>query len=87
MSGKLKEKPLQTWRRRHLRLIGSSLVAYNDVTKRAIATIDLTDNAPAAAAPVRAGTAATNVIDLTVDEPTVDLAGDEEADEEMELVE
>ncbi|RPD53327.1 hypothetical protein L226DRAFT_540672 [Lentinus tigrinus ALCF2SS1-7] len=30
-----------TWRRRHLRLIGSSLVAYNDVTKRAIATIDL----------------------------------------------
>ncbi|RDX41409.1 hypothetical protein OH76DRAFT_1489500 [Lentinus brumalis] len=31
----------RTWRRRHLRLIGSSLVAYNDVTKRAIATIDL----------------------------------------------
>ncbi|KAI0752981.1 hypothetical protein C8Q80DRAFT_1267434 [Daedaleopsis nitida] len=30
-----------TWRRRHLRIVGSNLVAYNDVTKRAIATIDL----------------------------------------------
>lgn len=32
---------MQTWRRRHLRIVGSSLVAYNDVTKRAIASIDL----------------------------------------------
>jgi hypothetical protein len=31
----------QTWRRRHLRIIGANLVAYNDVTKKAIATIDL----------------------------------------------
>lgn len=31
----------QSWRRRHLRIIGASLVAYNDVTKRAITTIDL----------------------------------------------
>ncbi|KAI0918902.1 hypothetical protein AcV5_001963 [Taiwanofungus camphoratus] len=30
-----------SWRRRHLRIIGASLVAYNDVTKRAITTIDL----------------------------------------------
>lgn len=32
---------MQTWRRRHLRIVGSSLVAYNDVTRRAIASIDL----------------------------------------------
>jgi hypothetical protein len=31
----------KTWRRRRFRLIGSSLVAFNDVTKRATATIDL----------------------------------------------
>lgn len=31
----------QVWRRRHLRIIGSSLVAYNDVTRRAIASMDL----------------------------------------------
>lgn len=31
----------QTWRRRQLRVIGSNLVAFNDVTKRATATIDL----------------------------------------------
>ncbi|KAF7800104.1 hypothetical protein EIP86_011348 [Pleurotus ostreatoroseus] len=30
-----------SWRRRHLRVIGSNLVAFNDITKRAIATIDL----------------------------------------------
>ncbi|EMD31058.1 hypothetical protein CERSUDRAFT_60599 [Gelatoporia subvermispora B] len=30
-----------TWRRRHLRVIGANLVAFNDVTKRATATIDL----------------------------------------------
>ncbi|KAH9942234.1 uncharacterized protein BXZ73DRAFT_87885 [Epithele typhae] len=30
-----------TWRRRHLRIIGCSLVAYNDITRRAIASIDL----------------------------------------------
>lgn len=30
-----------SWRRRHLRLVGANLIAYNDVTKRAIATIDL----------------------------------------------
>ncbi|KAH9927406.1 hypothetical protein B0H21DRAFT_781280 [Amylocystis lapponica] len=30
-----------SWRRRHLRVIGANLVAYNDVTKRAIATIEL----------------------------------------------
>jgi len=30
-----------SWRRRHLRVIGANLVAYNDVTKRAMATIDL----------------------------------------------
>lgn len=32
---------LQTWRRRQLRIIGGNLVAFNDVTKRATATIDL----------------------------------------------
>ncbi|KAG8690396.1 Bud site selection protein bud4 [Ceratobasidium sp. 394] len=32
---------VMTWRRRQLRVIGSNLVAYNDVTGRAIATIDL----------------------------------------------
>lgn len=31
----------QSWRRRQLRVIGSNLVAYNDVTGKAIATIDL----------------------------------------------
>ncbi|CCM00153.1 uncharacterized protein FIBRA_02181 [Fibroporia radiculosa] len=31
----------QSWRRRHLRLTGANLIAFNDVTKRAIATIDL----------------------------------------------
>ncbi|KIP05001.1 hypothetical protein PHLGIDRAFT_75008, partial [Phlebiopsis gigantea 11061_1 CR5-6] len=30
-----------SWRRRHFRVIGASLIAYNDVTKRAITTIDL----------------------------------------------
>ncbi|OCH87432.1 hypothetical protein OBBRIDRAFT_796201 [Obba rivulosa] len=30
-----------TWRRRHLRVIGANLVAFNDVTKKAIATVDL----------------------------------------------
>jgi len=30
-----------SWRRRHLRVIGSNLVAFNDVTKRMTATIDL----------------------------------------------
>ncbi|KAG8734474.1 Bud site selection protein bud4 [Ceratobasidium sp. 414] len=32
---------VMTWRRRQLRVIGSNLVAYNDITGRAIATIDL----------------------------------------------
>ena len=32
---------VQTWRRRQLRVIGGNLVAFNDVTKRATATIDL----------------------------------------------
>ena len=31
----------QTWRRRQLRVIGANLVAFNDVTKKATATIDL----------------------------------------------
>ncbi|KAF8160762.1 hypothetical protein B0H34DRAFT_697981 [Crassisporium funariophilum] len=31
----------RTWRRRQLRVIGSNLVAFNDVTKKATATIDL----------------------------------------------
>ncbi|KAI0343370.1 hypothetical protein BDW22DRAFT_1355780 [Trametopsis cervina] len=30
-----------SWRRRHLRVIGATLVAFNDVTKKATATIDL----------------------------------------------
>ncbi|KAN0131906.1 hypothetical protein V8E53_010186 [Lactarius tabidus] len=30
-----------TWRRRHFRVIGANLVAFNDVTKRATVTIDL----------------------------------------------
>ncbi|KAI8974021.1 hypothetical protein BD414DRAFT_498895 [Trametes punicea] len=30
-----------TWRRRHFRIIGANMIAYNDVTKRAITTIDL----------------------------------------------
>lgn len=30
-----------TWRRRHFRVIGANLVAFNDVTKKATATIDL----------------------------------------------
>ncbi|KAF7321547.1 PH domain-containing protein [Mycena kentingensis (nom. inval.)] len=30
-----------TWRRRQLRVVGSSLIAFNDVTKKATATIDL----------------------------------------------
>ncbi|KAI0665699.1 hypothetical protein C8Q78DRAFT_1157498 [Trametes maxima] len=30
-----------TWRRRHFRIIGANMIAFNDVTKRAIATIDL----------------------------------------------
>lgn len=33
--------PYKTWRRRQLRVIGGSLIAFNDVTKRATATIDL----------------------------------------------
>ena len=32
---------MQSWRRRHFRIIGSNLVAFNNVTKKAIATIDL----------------------------------------------
>jgi hypothetical protein len=32
---------MQTWKRRHFRIIGANLVAFNDVTKRAITTIDL----------------------------------------------
>lgn len=32
---------MQSWRRRHLRLVGANLVAYNDVTKKVTATIDL----------------------------------------------
>ena len=32
---------MQTWRRRQLRVIGANLVAFNDVTKKATATIDL----------------------------------------------
>lgn len=31
----------KTWRRRQLRVIGANLVAFNDVTKKATATIDL----------------------------------------------
>lgn len=31
----------QTWKRRHFRIIGANMVAFNDVTKRAITTIDL----------------------------------------------
>ena len=31
----------QTWRRRQLRVIGANLVAFNDVTKKATATIGL----------------------------------------------
>ncbi|KAI0698226.1 hypothetical protein BC835DRAFT_1335005 [Cytidiella melzeri] len=30
-----------SWRRRHIRIMGGSMIAYNDVTKKAIATIDL----------------------------------------------
>ncbi|KAI0364141.1 hypothetical protein BV20DRAFT_1116518 [Pilatotrama ljubarskyi] len=30
-----------TWRRRHFRVIGANMIAFNDVTKRAITTIDL----------------------------------------------
>jgi len=30
-----------TWKRRHFRIIGANMVAFNDVTKRAITTIDL----------------------------------------------
>ena len=32
---------IQSWRRRHFRIIGSMLIAFNDVTKKATATIDL----------------------------------------------
>ena len=32
---------IQSWRRRQLRVIGSNLVAFNDVTRKATATIDL----------------------------------------------
>ena len=32
---------VQTWKRRHFRIIGANMVAFNDVTKRAITTIDL----------------------------------------------
>jgi hypothetical protein len=32
---------MQSWRRRHFRIIGANLVAFNDVTKKATATIDL----------------------------------------------
>jgi hypothetical protein len=31
----------QTWRRRQFRVIGANLVAFNDVTKKPTATIDL----------------------------------------------
>ncbi|KAL6305019.1 hypothetical protein BKA93DRAFT_732094, partial [Sparassis latifolia] len=31
----------KSWRRRHLRIVGANLIAYNDVTKKATATIDL----------------------------------------------
>lgn len=31
----------QTWKRRHFRIIGANMVAFNDVTKRAITTVDL----------------------------------------------
>lgn len=33
--------PAKTWRRRHFRLVGASLVAYNDITKKPTAKIDL----------------------------------------------
>jgi hypothetical protein len=32
---------IQSWRRRQLRVIGGNLVAFNDVTKKATATISL----------------------------------------------
>lgn len=35
------DSPLKTWRRRTLRVTGANLIAYNDVTKKPIATIDL----------------------------------------------
>ncbi|KIJ51349.1 hypothetical protein M422DRAFT_26767 [Sphaerobolus stellatus SS14] len=47
----------RTWRRRLLRVVGSSLIAFNDVTKKVTATIDLKkataveDDDPAAALP------------------------------------
>lgn len=31
----------QTWKRRHFRIIGANMVAFNDVTRKAITTIDL----------------------------------------------
>jgi hypothetical protein len=31
----------QSWRRRRLRIIGANLVAFNDVTRKATATVDL----------------------------------------------
>jgi hypothetical protein len=34
-------KYFKTWRRRQLRVVGSNLIAFNDVTKRATVTIDL----------------------------------------------
>lgn len=37
----LMECTTQTWKRRHFRIIGANMVAFNDVTKRAITTIDL----------------------------------------------
>jgi len=35
------ESMTQAWKRRHFRIIGANMVAFNDVTKRAITTIDL----------------------------------------------
>lgn len=37
----LMEYTMQTWKRRHFRIIGANMVAFNDVTKRAITTIEL----------------------------------------------
>jgi len=35
------ESIAQTWNRRHFRIIRANMVAFNDVRKRAITTIDL----------------------------------------------
>ena len=37
----LTEYVSQTWKRRHFRIIRANMVAFNDVTKRAITTVDL----------------------------------------------